>query len=118
MGRGRGAESEARSRPGAAPRRARAAPSKRRVVATVAADAVALLTSALLAVWIAARFDDLPVLRKIDGAFESDPKRGLILLVLLTPYCVAALWAFGLYREPARSIGGFNLGEGSPASPR
>ena len=25
---------------------------------------------------------------------------------------MAALWVYGLYREPARSVGGFNLGEG------
>ena len=31
--------------------------------------------------------------------------------VLLTPFWLAALWAFGLYREPGRSIGGMNLSE-------
>ena len=87
-------------------------PSRLRVVATVSADVAALLTAALLAVWIASSFDDVPLLHRIDGAFDSDPKLGLIVLVLLTPYFVAALWVYGLYREPARSVGGFNLGEG------
>ena len=87
-------------------------PSRLRVAATVSADAAALLAAALLAVWIAGSFDGLPVLRRLDGAFDSDPRAGLIMLVLLTPYFVAALWVYGLYREPARSVGGFNLGEG------
>ena len=34
-----------------------------------------------------------------------------MLFVLLTPFWLAALWAFGLYREPGRSIGGINLTE-------
>ena len=87
-------------------------PSRLRVLATVSADIAALLTAALLAVLVASSFDNLPVLHRINGAFDSDPKVGLIVLVLLTPYFVAALWVYGLYREPARSIGGFNLGEG------
>jgi len=87
-------------------------PSRLRVIATVSADVAALLTAALLAVWVASSFDNLPVLHGIDGAFDSDPRVGLIVLVLLTPYFVAALWVYGLYREPARSVGGFNLGEG------
>ena len=106
----RGARSAAAARPRVAGRTRR--PSRLRVVATVSADIVALLTAALLAVWVASGFDDVPLLHRIDGAFDSDPKVGLVVLVLLTPYFVAALWVYGLYREPARSVGGFNLGEG------
>jgi exopolysaccharide biosynthesis polyprenyl glycosylphosphotransferase len=34
-----------------------------------------------------------------------------LVFILLTPFWLAALWAFGLYREPGRSIGGLNLSE-------
>ena len=34
-----------------------------------------------------------------------------LVFILLTPFWLAALWAFGLYREPGRSIGGMNLSE-------
>ena len=98
----------ARRRAGARTRRA----SKLRVAATVSADAVGLLAASVLAVWIVATFDDVPLIRQLHGAFESDPPVGVLLFALLTPYWLAALWAFGLYREPGRSIGGFNLGEG------
>ncbi|HEY5169358.1 MAG TPA: sugar transferase [Thermoleophilia bacterium] len=87
-------------------------PSHLLVVATVSADIAALLTASLLSVWVASSFDNLPLLHKLGGGFDSDPKLGLVMLVLLTPYFVAALWVYGLYREPARSVGGFNLGEG------
>jgi exopolysaccharide biosynthesis polyprenyl glycosylphosphotransferase len=86
-------------------------PSKLRVIATLAADAIALVLSSFLAAWLASGFDDIPVISRLNGPFESDPIGGLLLFVLLTPYWLAALWAFGLYREPGRSIGGFNLGE-------
>jgi len=87
-------------------------PSSLRVVATLCADTLALVASSLLAVWVASFFDDVPVVSRLSGPFESDPFRaGAVLLILLTPYWLAALWGFGLYREPGRSIGGFNLGE-------
>lgn len=87
-------------------------PSQLRVVATISADVAAFFMAALLAVWVASGFDDLPLLHRLNGSFESDPKLGLVILFLLTPYYVAALWIYGLYQEPARSVGGFNLGEG------
>ena len=55
-------------------------------------------------------FDHLPLLERLNGSFEGDPARRRAAVRLLTPYWLAALWAFGLYREPGRSIGGFNLG--------
>ena len=87
-------------------------PSSLRVVATVSADVVALLTASLLAVWVASGFDDIPTIRNFEGSFDSDPKVSFIVLLSLTPYFVAALWVYGLYREPARSVGGFNFSEG------
>jgi exopolysaccharide biosynthesis polyprenyl glycosylphosphotransferase len=87
-------------------------PSDLRVVATVTCDVVALVLSAVLAVWVAMALDDVPILHRLDGTFDNDPRVGVILLVCLTPYWLGALWAYGMYREPARSVGGFNLGEG------
>jgi exopolysaccharide biosynthesis polyprenyl glycosylphosphotransferase len=83
-----------------------------RVAATVSADAVGLLAASVLAVWTVAQFADVPLIRQLHGAFESDTSGGVLLFALLTPYWLAALWAYGLYREPGRSIGGYNLGEG------
>ena len=82
-----------------------------RVAATLVADALALAIASLLAARVASLFDDIPVLSGLSGPFEHDPISGLLLFVCLTPFWLAALWAFGLYREPGRSIGGFNLGE-------
>ena len=86
--------------------------SKLRVLATVSADVIALLVASLLAVWMASSFTEVPLLHRLNGAFEEDFRIGLITLLFLTPYYLAALWVYGLYREPARSVGGFNLGEG------
>jgi exopolysaccharide biosynthesis polyprenyl glycosylphosphotransferase len=81
------------------------------VAATLTADAVALVAASLLAVWVAGSFDDVPILSRLITPFEFDPRGGILTFVLLTPFWLAALWAFGLYREPARSIGGMNLTE-------
>jgi exopolysaccharide biosynthesis polyprenyl glycosylphosphotransferase len=81
------------------------------VAATLAADAVALVAASLLAVWAAGSFDDVPVISRLIRPFEFDPRGGIWTFVLLTPFWLAALWAFGLYREPGRSIGGMNLTE-------
>ncbi len=87
-------------------------PSELRVVATLASDIVALIISAILAVAIVSAFDDVPLLHRLNGPFEGDIRIGALLLVFLTPYWLAALWVYGMYREPARSVGGFNLSEG------
>ncbi len=86
-------------------------PSSLRVVATLVADTAALVGSSILAVWVALELHHLPLLGALNGSFEGRPGAGAMLLIALTPYWLAALWAFGLYREPGRSIGGFNLGE-------
>ena len=86
-------------------------PSKLRVAATLTADAAALIAASLLAVWVAGSFDDVPVISRLTVPFESDPSGGTLTFVLLTPFWLAALWAFGLYREPGQSIGGANLEE-------
>ena len=86
-------------------------PSSLRVAATLVADTVALVGSSILAVWVALELHHLPLLGALNGSFEGRPGAGALLLVVLTPYWLAALWAFGLYREPGRSIGGFNLAE-------
>jgi len=90
---------------------ARTRPSRLRVGTTLIADELAILAASLLAVWVAGAFDDVPLISRLIVPFEADPHGGTLLFVLLTPFWIAALWAFGLYREPGRSIGGMNLSE-------
>jgi exopolysaccharide biosynthesis polyprenyl glycosylphosphotransferase len=87
-------------------------PSELRVVATLASDIISLVISAVLAVWVVSEFDDVPLLHRLNGPFEGDLRSGILVFVCLTPFWLAALWVYGMYREPARSVGGFNLGEG------
>src|SRR5450759_3410488 len=86
-------------------------PAKLRVAATLSADVVAIVAASLLAVWVAGAFDDVPVISRFVVPFAPDPHGGALTCILLTPFWLAALWAFGLYREPGRSIGGMNLSE-------
>ena len=87
-------------------------PAKLRVAATLSVDVIAILAASLLAVWAAEALGDVPVISRLIVPSESDPHGGGVLMfVLLTPFWLAALWAFGLYREPGRSIGGMNLSE-------
>jgi exopolysaccharide biosynthesis polyprenyl glycosylphosphotransferase len=86
-------------------------PSDLRVFATLAADTIALIGSSILAAWLAVELHHLPLLDDLNRAFETRPGVAAFVLVALTPYWLAALWTFGLYREPGRSIGGFNLSE-------
>ena len=86
-------------------------PAKLRVAATLSADVVAIVAASLLAVWAAGAFDDVPVISRFVVPFASDPHGGALTFILLTPFWLAALWAFGLYRDPGRSIGGMNLSE-------
>ena len=84
-------------------------PSRLRVATTLTADAVALVASAMLAGWVGAALADALVLDRLFASFGADPRGGIVVFVLTTPYWLAALWAFGLYREPGRSIGGRNV---------
>jgi exopolysaccharide biosynthesis polyprenyl glycosylphosphotransferase len=86
-------------------------PAKLRVAATLSADVVAILAASLVAVWAAGAFADVPVIDRLIVPFEPDPHGGVLLFVLLTPFWLTALWVFGLYHEPGRSIGGKNLSE-------
>jgi exopolysaccharide biosynthesis polyprenyl glycosylphosphotransferase len=87
-------------------------PSDLRVIATLASDVVALVLCAVLAVGLVSEFHEVPLLHRLNGPFEGDLRFGILVFVCLTPYWLAALWVYGMYREPARSVGGFNLGEG------
>ena len=80
-----------------------------RVVTTVTADTVALVAAAMLAGWIGEFLSDAPLVHHIFTDFDATPRGGMVGFLLLTPYWLAALWAFGLYREAGRSIGGMNL---------
>ena len=80
-----------------------------RVVTTITADAVALVAAAMLAGWIGDAMSNAPLVHRLFAAFDADPRGGVTLFLLFTPYWLAALWAFGLYREAGRSIGGMNL---------
>jgi len=89
--------------------RVRRDPFRLRVVATLVADVVAVLCASLLAVEFARVLDDVPVVDRAVRAYDVDPVLGMWTFVLLVPLWIAALWAFGLYREPGRSIGGGSL---------
>ena len=84
----------------------RTRPSRLRVGATLIADEAAILAASLLAVWVAGAFDEVPVVSRLITPFEADPHGGTLMFILLTPFWIAALWGFGLYREPGHSIGG------------
>jgi len=86
-------------------------PSRLRVAATLTADALAVVAASLLAVWVAGSFADVSVLNRLIVPFEAVPRGGVLVFVAFTPFWLAALWAFGLYREPGQSIGGANLAE-------
>jgi len=84
-------------------------PSQLRVAATLVADGMALAVSAVLAVALSTFVAGLPGLSGSLAAFDTPPPGPTGAFLLLTPYWLAALWAFGQYREPARSIGGMHL---------
>jgi exopolysaccharide biosynthesis polyprenyl glycosylphosphotransferase len=86
-----------------------ATPSHLRVVTTVVADAVAIVAASMLAAAVGDALSEAPLVHRLFSAFDADPRYGVYGLLLLVPYWLAALWAFGLYREPGRSIGGMNL---------
>jgi len=86
-------------------------PARARLIATLGADAVAIVAASLLAVWAAGAFAAVPVVGRLIAPFESGAYGGALTFVLLTPYWLATLWVFGLYREPGRGIGGMDLSE-------
>jgi exopolysaccharide biosynthesis polyprenyl glycosylphosphotransferase len=108
----RRAQRAARGRSEAMTARRLRRPSELRVVATLASDIISLAVSSVLAVGLASALDGLSLLHRISGPFDVDSRVGVIVLLCLTPYWLAALWVYGMYREPSRSVGGLNLGEG------
>ncbi len=84
-------------------------PAKLRIAATVGADALGILIASVVAVWLADALADLPLVDRLVAPFPGVIRGGVLSLVVLVPYWLAALWAFGLYREPGRSIGGASL---------
>ena len=93
----------ARARARAAERRS---PAWLRQAATVATDVLALAFSAFVAVWAVQALEAAPLLGRLFSAFPGAAVPSLWLLLALTPVWVVMLYAFGLYREPGRSIGG------------
>jgi exopolysaccharide biosynthesis polyprenyl glycosylphosphotransferase len=91
--------------------RGRTRPSRLRVGTTMIADEIAIVVASLLAVWVAGAFDNVPLISRLIVPFDTDPHGGTLVFILLTPFWLTALWAFGLYREPGRSVGGMNLSE-------
>ncbi|HET6494053.1 MAG TPA: sugar transferase [Thermoleophilia bacterium] len=85
-------------------------PAKLRIAATVGADAIGILIASSLAGWVTGSLAGVPVAERLVSPF-SETMGGAFLLVALVPYWLAALWAFGLYRAPGRSIGGADLTE-------
>jgi len=84
-------------------------PGHLRVMTTVSADVIALIAAALLAAWVGDALSNAPLIQRMFTAFDSDPVGGMTAFLLLTPYWIAALWVFGLYRGVGRSIGGMSL---------
>ena len=84
-------------------------PGSMRVGATVASDSLALVGSALAAVALAAALEQAPVFERLYSAFPAAATGHVLLFVALLPYWLFMLYAFGLYRESGRSIGGSSL---------
>lgn len=82
------------------------------MLSTLGSDVGTLVVLSVLAVWCAEVFANFPVADRIIEPFERQPQGGILFFVALTPYWIAALWAFGLYRDPGRSIRGTAIGEG------
>ncbi len=85
------------------------APFHLRTMTTICADALAFVLAALCVEWAVGALPGLPVFNGLFTVFAAKPIGGLFTLIALTPYWIAALWAFGLYRESGRSIGGMSV---------
>lgn len=84
-----------------------------RVLATLSADVVALIVSAVAAVWLANSSFALhmPLAGNLLSAFPRDLRGGVFEFIALIPWWVFMLYVFGLYREPGRGIGGSSIVE-------
>jgi len=84
-------------------------PGPSRVVATMLADVLALAVTSVVASRAAVAFESVPGLRRMFSAFPAAAHGGVLTLIALIPWWLFVLYAFGLYREPSRSIGGWSL---------
>ncbi len=85
-------------------------PAALRVAATMLADVLALVAASVVASRVAVTFQSAPVLRRLFSAFPAAAHGGVLTLIALIPWWLFVLYAFGLYREPSRSIGGCEPG--------
>ena len=84
-------------------------PAGLRVTATLLADALALAAVSVLVSRVAVDFQTVPGLGRLFSAFPTAAHEDVLTLVALIPWWLFVLYAFGLYREPSRSIGGSSL---------
>ena len=85
---------------------AHVSPFRRRVAAALVSDVSAVTFASLVSVQLTRALDGVPVAGRLVRPFEVEPSLGVYAFLLLVPFWIAALWAFGLYREPGRSLGG------------
>ncbi|MEZ5125372.1 MAG: sugar transferase [Thermoleophilia bacterium] len=88
---------------------ARRRPSRLRIVATLGADVLGVVLASVLAVSVADALASAPLVERFVAPFSAPVPGGILTLLALIPYWIAVLWAFGLYQEPGRSIGGASL---------
>jgi exopolysaccharide biosynthesis polyprenyl glycosylphosphotransferase len=67
---------------------------------------VGIVLASVIAVWLTEVLLGIPGARRLAAPFQADATGGALLFLLLIPAWIVVLWAFGLYREPGRSIGG------------
>jgi exopolysaccharide biosynthesis polyprenyl glycosylphosphotransferase len=87
------------------------APAGRRVFVTVLADVVAILVADLLTIGITRWLTEAPSAGRVFGQFDVGPNGGALTVLLLIPWWLFVLYAFGLYRQAQRSIGGSSFDE-------
>lgn len=84
-------------------------PTTARVAATIAADLISLLASAVVSGYLVMAFDGVPGLRRLFAAFPPDHLRDTMLLLSLLPYWLFIFYMYGVYRASATSIKGSSL---------
>ena len=87
------------------------APAARRVLVTVVADAVAIFVAGLASMGLAQVFTHARGFDRVFGSLQAHPNGGIMVLVLLVPWWLFVLYAFGMYTNAGRSIGGFSFHE-------